>query len=61
MKKFLKWVVELKELDLVFKSRTFIKGQELADFVAEFTIVLEIKVAMVPIGHSTWSLFSMAY
>ncbi|KAL5578443.1 hypothetical protein UlMin_020142 [Ulmus minor] len=32
-----KWSIELGEFDVLFKSRTAIKGQALADFIAEFT------------------------
>ena len=31
-----KWVVELEEYDVVFEPRTAIKGQIIADFIAEF-------------------------
>ena len=33
----LKWAVELGQFDIHFRPRTAIKGQALADFVAEFT------------------------
>ena len=35
--RLLKWAVELEQLDISFRSQTVIKGQALADFIAEFT------------------------
>ena len=32
-----KWAIELSEFDIEFVPRTAIKGQAVADFVAEFT------------------------
>ena len=32
-----KWTIELGEFDIKFMPRTIIKGQAVADFVAEFT------------------------
>ena len=32
-----KWSIELGEFDILFMPRTIIKGQTLADFIAEFT------------------------
>ncbi|KAL5814622.1 hypothetical protein ACOSQ4_025263 [Xanthoceras sorbifolium] len=32
-----KWAIELSEFDVSFKSRSAIKGQAVADFIAEFT------------------------
>ncbi|KAL5552406.1 hypothetical protein UlMin_002582 [Ulmus minor] len=37
-----KWFIELGEFDIQFKPRTTIKGQALADFIAEFTYTPEI-------------------
>ena len=34
--RLLKWVVKLTQFDIIYKPRTIIKGQALADFVAEF-------------------------
>ena len=34
--RLLKWLVELRQFDVEYKPRTIIKGQALADFVAEF-------------------------
>ena len=33
----MKWAFELEELEVIYKLRTAIKGQELANFLAEFT------------------------
>jgi hypothetical protein len=35
------WAIELSEFDIEFVSRSAIKGQVLADFVAEFTSITE--------------------
>ena len=35
--RLVKWAVELGEFDITYKPRAAIKGQALADFVAEFT------------------------
>ena len=32
------WVVELSEFDIQYHPRTAIKGQVVADFIAEFTL-----------------------
>ena len=42
-----KWAIELGEFDIKFMLRTAIKGQVVADFVAEFTC--PTKVARVKI------------
>lgn len=36
-----KWAVELTQFDLTYAPRTAIKGQVLADFVAEFTFPID--------------------
>ena len=33
----MKWALELSEFDIIYKSKTAIKGKVLADFVMEFT------------------------
>ena len=35
--RLLKWAIELSQFDIEFKSQTTIKGQALANFIAEFT------------------------
>lgn len=47
-RRLMKWTVKLSEFDIVFKARTFIKYQALADFVVEFVNVLEMEERMEP-------------
>ena len=35
--RLVKWAVELTQFDIMYQPRTAIKGQALADFIAEFT------------------------
>lgn len=44
----MKWVVKLTEFDIYFKTRAVIKGQALADFVAEFANVSKMEEVMEP-------------
>ncbi|XP_022854960.1 uncharacterized protein LOC111376241 [Olea europaea var. sylvestris] len=55
--RLLKWAIELSEFDLLIRPRHVIKGQALADFVAEFTITPEMDTAMEPTKPPTWHLF----
>ena len=34
--RLVKWAVELTQFDILYQSRTAVKGQALADFIAEF-------------------------
>ncbi|KAL5540976.1 hypothetical protein UlMin_043773 [Ulmus minor] len=55
-----KWSIELGEFDILFKPRTAIKGQALADFIAEFTYQptnLELAKELVPSPSSLWHLY----
>ncbi|KAL5555160.1 hypothetical protein UlMin_037396 [Ulmus minor] len=55
-----KWSIELGEFDILFKPRTTIKGQALADFIAEFTYQptnLELAKELVPSPSSLWHLY----
>ncbi|KAL5539705.1 hypothetical protein UlMin_045788 [Ulmus minor] len=55
-----KWSIELGEFDVLFKPRTGIKGQALADFIAEFTYQptsLESAKELVPPPGSLWHLY----
>ncbi|XP_075106773.1 uncharacterized protein LOC142179796 [Nicotiana tabacum] len=57
-----KWAIELSEYDIMYQSRTAIKSQVLADFVAEFStkIVPEVeKELQIFTGSNlgTWTLF----
>lgn len=56
-KRLLKWAVELREFDITFKAKTRVKGQALADFVVEFTPLLEMEAEMKPADPQTWNLF----
>ncbi|XP_022877052.1 uncharacterized protein LOC111395302 [Olea europaea var. sylvestris] len=51
------YYTKLSEFDLVFKARAAIKGQALADFVAEFANLPEVDEIMEPIEPPTWNLF----
>lgn len=55
--KLLKWIVELSEFDIHFKTRAAIKGQVLVDFVAKFTNVPVMEETMEPTEPSTWNFF----
>ena len=37
--RLMKWAIELSDFDIRYKPKTTIKGQVLADFVMEFTLV----------------------
>ena len=37
--RLIKWAIELSEFDIIYKPKTAIRGQVLADFVMEFTSV----------------------
>ncbi|KAL5564424.1 hypothetical protein UlMin_027588 [Ulmus minor] len=55
-----KWSIELGEFDILFKPRTAIKGQALADFIAEFTYQptsLESAKELVLSPSSLWHLY----
>ena len=59
--RLLKWAIELSQFDIKFTPRPTIKGQALADFLAEFTTppdkrleeALTIPTAKIP----KWSLY----
>ncbi|XP_022877058.1 uncharacterized protein LOC111395308 [Olea europaea var. sylvestris] len=55
--RLLKWAVELSKFDLMFKARAAIKGQALADFVAEFTNLPNVDEIREPAEPPTWDLF----
>ncbi|KAL5554621.1 hypothetical protein UlMin_042022 [Ulmus minor] len=55
-----KWSIELGNFDVLFKPRTAIKGQALADFIAEFTYQptsLESAKELAPSPSSLWHLY----
>ena len=39
-----KWAIELSEFDIRYKPRVAVKGQILADFIAEFTAEAPVEV-----------------
>ncbi|KAL5538664.1 hypothetical protein UlMin_044966 [Ulmus minor] len=53
-----KWSIELGEFDIQFKPRTAIKGQALADFIAEFTYTPEMSEKLTTQTQSSqWKLY----
>lgn len=44
----MKWTEKLSEFDILFKTRTAIKGRDLVDFVAEFTNIQEMERKWTP-------------
>ncbi|KAL5551203.1 hypothetical protein UlMin_001379 [Ulmus minor] len=53
-----KWSIELGEFDIQFKPQTAIKGQALADFIAEFTYTPEMsEKLMTQTQNSQWKLY----
>ncbi|KAL5567724.1 hypothetical protein UlMin_024299 [Ulmus minor] len=53
-----KWFIELGEFDIQFKPRTAIKGQALADFIAEFTYTPEMSEKITTqTQNSQWKLY----
>ncbi|KAL5556880.1 hypothetical protein UlMin_039116 [Ulmus minor] len=53
-----KWSIELGEFDIQFKPRTAIKGQALADFIAEFTYTPEMSEKITTqTQNSQWKLY----
>ena len=55
MGKITKWDVELANFDVRFGPRTAIKGQVLADFVAEFSPRSELEMVQEPFGSANAS------
>ena len=41
----MKWALELEEFGVIYRPRTAIKGQVLADFLVEFTYLEETEQA----------------
>lgn len=42
----MKWVIELSEFDILYKSSPAINGQSFTNFLAEFTEVLKFEMAI---------------
>ncbi|KAL2505263.1 Ribonuclease H [Abeliophyllum distichum] len=55
--RLMKWSVELSQFDISYKPRSSIKGQALADFMAEFTHILEGSLDARPEELPTWKLY----
>ena len=55
--RLMKWAIELSEFDIIYKPKTAIKGQVLADFVMEFTLLEPAENAQTPTDLPIWRLF----
>ncbi|KAL2492344.1 Retrovirus-related Pol polyprotein from transposon [Abeliophyllum distichum] len=49
--------ISAESFDIIYKPRATIKGQALADFVAEFSSTTDVEVLMTSAEPSTWHLF----
>ena len=54
--RLMKWAIELSEFDVRYKPKTAIKGQVLADFVMEFTLIEPTENAQTPTDLPIWRL-----
>ena len=54
--RLMKWTIELSEFDIIYRPKTSIKGQVLADFVMEFASVEPARDAQAATDLSTWKL-----
>ena len=52
----MKWAIELSEFDIIYKSKTAIKGQVLADFIMEFTSAVPDESAQTMTDILIWKL-----
>ena len=52
-----KWGTRLGTFDIRYKLRNFIKGQVLADFVAEFTLALRASVVICQLTVKRWQVY----
>ena len=55
--RLVKWAIELSEFDIIYKLRTMIKGQVLADFINEFTSTEPIETAQLASDLPIWRLY----
>ncbi|KAL2454265.1 Ribonuclease H [Abeliophyllum distichum] len=55
--RLLKWAVELRQFDIVYKPRAAMKGQALVNFAAEFAHTPEVEVPMALTESPMWYLF----
>ena len=54
--RLMKWAIELSEFDIIYRPKTAIKWQVLADFIMEFTSAEPAKDAQTTTDLSTWKL-----
>ena len=54
--RLMKWAIELSKFDIIYKPKTAIKGQVLADFVMEFISAELVKNAQAPTDLPIWKL-----
>ena len=54
--RLMKWAIELSEFDIIYKPKTAIKGQVLADFVIKFTSAEPVENAQTPTNLPIWRL-----
>ena len=54
--RLMKWAIELSEFDIIYKPKTAIKGQVLADFVMEFISAELAKNAQTSTDLPIWKL-----
>ena len=52
----MKWAIKLSEFDIIYKPKTAIKGQVLADFVMEFTSAEPAENVQAPTDLPIWKL-----
>ena len=52
----MKWAIELSEFDIIYKTKTAIQGQVLADFIMEFTSIESAKIAQTMPDLPIWKL-----
>ena len=55
--RLMKWAIELSEFDIRYKPKTAIKGQVLADFVMEFTLIELVETTQAEGDLPIWKLF----
>ena len=54
--RLMKWAIELSEFDIIYKPKTEIKGQVLADFVMEFTSAEPVENAQTMTDLPIWKI-----
>ena len=56
-RRLMKWAIELREFDIIYKPKKAIKGQVLVDFVMEFTSAVPDENAQTMTNLPIWKLF----